>query len=265
MNDPKTTKDFGPIHDDYCFFQSHSTEAAQDRAQYLTELAAINRQQSEFTVLDFGCGDGEFSAPFLAQAAFPSKTLRLALVEPVGPNLVKAVDHLSSYTMHPIASWTELPDNYVNQEDLVLANHVLYYVPDLTATTQALVRALRAGGRWLTSMAGRENLLIQIWFACFDMIGEPLPFWVAANFATILDQQTVPYKKYLVRYRLAFEDTERHRRSILRFLLGDHFAKVPLRDALELFSAYTAQGKIDTEVWHHHFVVTGMSRENTGS
>jgi ubiquinone/menaquinone biosynthesis C-methylase UbiE len=76
-------KDFGPIADDYDFFECHATEAEQDARAYLAAIADAVPREGPIRLLDFGCGAGTFTSRFLTMAGWPGERLRLTLVEPV--------------------------------------------------------------------------------------------------------------------------------------------------------------------------------------
>ena len=94
-------KDFGPIADDYAFFESHATEAEQDARAYLEHLGEIVPAEGTLRMLDFGCGSGTFTARFLKQAGWPPERLRLTLVEPVESARRQAVARLAGFTEAP--------------------------------------------------------------------------------------------------------------------------------------------------------------------
>src|SRR5581483_5230206 len=96
-------KDFGPIADDYAFFQTHATEAEQDARAYVERLAGVVPVKGPIRLLDFGCGSGTFTEQFLRLAAWPPARLRLTLVEPVEAVRRQAVARLAAYTDHPVA------------------------------------------------------------------------------------------------------------------------------------------------------------------
>jgi SAM-dependent methyltransferase len=76
-------KDFGPIADDYAFFENHATEAEQDARAYLDRLRDVVPSEGVLRMLDFGCGTGTFTAQFLQRAGWPPERLQLTLVDPV--------------------------------------------------------------------------------------------------------------------------------------------------------------------------------------
>ncbi len=61
-------KDFAPIADDYAFFETHATEAANDSEAYVQRLAGSVPAAGPIRLLDFGCGSGTFTANFLSRA-----------------------------------------------------------------------------------------------------------------------------------------------------------------------------------------------------
>src|SRR5215475_2884278 len=94
-------KDFGPIADDYAFFETHATEPENDARAYVENLAGLVPKEGPICLLDFGCGSGNFTARFLQEAGWPPARLRLTLVEPVESARRQAVARLAHYTEHP--------------------------------------------------------------------------------------------------------------------------------------------------------------------
>src|SRR5262245_54817236 len=139
-------KDFGPIADDYAFFETHATEAEHDARAYVERLAGIVPAGNTIRLLDFGCGSGTFTARFLQQAGWPRARLRLTLVEPVESVRRQAVARLSGYTEHPVVDAATLPGGALASCEVVLANHVLYYVPELRSHLAGLIGALSPAG-----------------------------------------------------------------------------------------------------------------------
>src|SRR5262249_42604074 len=117
-------KDFGPIADDYAFFEIHSTEAEQDARTHVDCLVGIVPAEETIRLLDFGCGSGTFTARFLDQAGWPPARVRLTLVEPAEGQRRRAVARLAGHTVHPVVDAATLPDGIAASFDVVLANHV---------------------------------------------------------------------------------------------------------------------------------------------
>lgn len=251
----RTTKDFASLRDDYAFFESHATEAEADLRGYQSSFPAVRHRSGLVRMLDFGCGSGSFSQRLLEQLAIPPERLRLALVEPVAAYQQEALQRLASFTRQPVETWAELPSNLPSQFDLILANHVFYYVPDLETVVPRLLDALAPSGLLLTAMAGQRNTLIQFWNRCFAMIGRPVPYHTAEDFEAVLSRNPRPFWKQDIHYVLSFSDTEAHRLKILRFLLGNYFNAGPRQAMLNLFEPFTRGGTIVIPIVHEQYVI----------
>src|SRR5262245_34746505 len=133
-------KDFGPIADDYAFFENHTTEAEQDARTYVEQLQEIvPADGTTLRMLDFGCGTGTFTARFLKQADWPRDRLQLTLGEPVESARRQAVARLADFTNTPAAESATLPSELSAGFDIILANHVFYYVPELQSRLATLI------------------------------------------------------------------------------------------------------------------------------
>src|SRR5215813_5071187 len=104
-----SSKNFGPIRDDYLFFEEHATEAAEDLHAYMLHVHALVTQSGPIRMLDFGSGSGRFAGQFLALARFPRERLWLSLVEPEEGYRRQALAHLQPFTAHPVQAWPVLP------------------------------------------------------------------------------------------------------------------------------------------------------------
>src|SRR5262249_54445004 len=239
-----SSKNFGPIRDDYLFFEEHATEAAEDLRAYLPHVHALATESGPIRMLDFGSGSGRFSCQFLALARFPQERLWLSLVEPEEGYRQRAIEQLQPFTAHPVQAWPALLPDLAAHFELVLANHVFYYVPKLDEVLAGILRALTPSGLFLTAMAGQRNILIQFWNSCFALIGKPVPFHTAEDLEVTLAQQGEVYRKQEIQYELVFPDAEENRVKILRFLLGSYFAEVPRQAMVDLFTPYAHAGRI---------------------
>src|SRR5262245_58333469 len=231
-------KDFGPIADDYAFFEEYSTEGEQDARAYVERLAGIVPAEGMIRLLDFGCGSGTFTARFLNQAGWPPARLRLTLVEPVESARRQAVARLARHTEHPVADSAALPGDVIASFDVVLANHALYYVPELQNQLAGLIGALTPSGVFVTAIAGRTNALIEFWKAGFGLLGREIPYNLAEDVEAALRELKAEYQKQQVAYEVTFADTEENRMRILRFLLAEHLAQMSHRPLLDLFDQY---------------------------
>jgi SAM-dependent methyltransferase len=250
-----SSKHFGPIRDDYAFFLQHSTEAEADLHAYVPHLQGLSMADAPIRMLDFGCGDGGFTAAFLVRSGWPPERVWLSLVEPDATYRQQAVERLQACTPHTVQAWPEPPPYLLACFDVILANHVLYFVPDLTGTLWAILRALATPGLFLTAMAGRANGLAQFCYRCFDLLGKAFPFWICEDFEAALASLGEAYSAEDVHYELAFADAEEHRLSIGRFLMGSDYDAVPRQAILEGFDRYSCAGKVAMPIMHKHFLV----------
>ena len=145
-------KDFGLIEGDYDFFMETSTEAECDLEAYRPYVDALSAKEGPIRMLDFGCGGGDFPEKFLDQAAWPAERPTLGLVEPVETQRHHAAERLGRFTRSPIQQWPFMPAEPIGPFDLILSNHVFYYVTDLDGEVARLRDALAPGGLFLIAL-----------------------------------------------------------------------------------------------------------------
>ena len=253
-------KDFGPIADDYAFFETHATEAANDAEAYVKRLEGSVPVAGPIRLLDFGCGSGTFTARLLDQAGLPPGRLRMTLVEPVESARRQAVARTAGFSDHPAVESATLPGGTTSSFEVVLANHSLYYVPGLASQLAGLIDALSPAGVFMTAIASRANALIEFWIVGFGLIGREIPYNTAEDVEAGLAQSGAVYAKRQVPYELAFPDTEENRMRIIRFLLAEHLAQMPRQPLLDLFDRYAHSGQIKIETVSDHFTVRSRPR-----
>ncbi|MEI2608024.1 MAG: methyltransferase domain-containing protein [Candidatus Promineifilaceae bacterium] len=99
-------------------------------------------------VLDVGCGSGIYRQPTQQRApTYLAGDLSLGMLQslpPATPRLNLDVQHL------PLAA---------NSVDVILANHMLYHVPDQAAAAAHFARVLKPGGYLLAATNSRDNRL----------------------------------------------------------------------------------------------------------
>ncbi|MBN9519404.1 methyltransferase domain-containing protein [bacterium] len=248
-------KDFGPIADDYAFFEAHATEAEEDARVYVRRLAGVVPADGPVRLLDFGCGSGTFTARLLGVAGWPPARLRLTLVEPVDAARQQAVARLAGTTAHPVTAAAALPDGTAGGFDAVLANHSLYYVPELPVRVAALAGAVAPGGAFVTAVAPRANVLVGFWIAAFRTLGMEVPYHTSEDVAAALRAAGAGYETESVAYEWAFPDTAENRWRILRFLLADYLDRLAPGPLLALFDPYADTGRIRIHTASDHYTV----------
>ena len=254
MNNP--AKDFGQIASEYAFFEEHSTEAQADIRAYREHIATIKPSAGTVNMLDFGCGSGTFTMRFLQHAGWSSEHLHLTLVEPAESQRRKAVTRLAPLVESLTAS-ASLPSALDHSFDLVLANHVFYYVPDVRDTLSRLISALTPGGVLLLAIASRTNLLVDLSIACFRLLGREIPYKSSEDVEPALRALSVDYAKQQVPYEVSFSDTEENRARILRFLLADHLTPSSSATLLDWFDRYSHDGRIEIRTETDHYTLRG--------
>jgi len=247
-------KDFGAIADDYVFFETHATEPERAAQAYAKQLASF-ASNGMIRVLDFGCGSGNFTMRLLNLLNWPPERLQLTLVEPADSVRQLAVERLKKFTAAPIADSAQLPSGLNCGFDLVLANHVLYYVPDLASHLRQLIDSLAPSGVFLTAIAARSNALIQFWLTGFQLLGQEVPYHVSEDVDAALREIGANYQREAVPYELTFPDTEENRMRIIRFLLAEHLADMPLAPLMEIFDKYNRAGMIEMKTASEHYRV----------
>jgi SAM-dependent methyltransferase len=255
MGRVESSKNFASIHNDYTFFQEHSTEAEQDLRSHLRYLLPLVKSGKKIRLLDFGCGDGLFSVRLLSRAGFDPHRLILSLVEPDSGYLRQAISRTQAFSIASASAWPSLPPEQQNSFDLVLANHVFYYVNDLEVTLRQILKALSVGGLFLMSMGGRENVLCQIVDRSFASIRKPMPYQLSENLERTLADMGKEFQKHRVNYEVIFPDLEENRLGMLRFMLGEHFSRMDQGEILKLFDPYAAAGHILIQTYHYQFVI----------
>jgi SAM-dependent methyltransferase len=245
-------KDFGSIESDYAFFMAHATEAERDAAEYARELASFAQGQESIRLLDFGCGTGDFTQRLVSALSWPPQVLEITLVEPVRHQREEAIRRLATFSRHAIEGLERLPAANEPRFDLVLSNHVVYYVDDLGDTLRRMIDLLRPGGRMLLAIAGWDNPLLQLWKIGFAMLGRPVPYYTAEDVEATLSRQGASFRKSTARYQLRFPDTEENRLKVLRFLFGDYLQEITPQRLLGEWDRYVhgSHVEVNTESWH---------------
>ena len=258
------SKDFDGIADDYMFFERHASEAYEDARAYLGELAEVSAASGAIRMLDFGCGSGAFTARLLELAGWPRDRVHLALVDPAETVRGQAAARLAPFTAAPIVESRGVPADSGEGFDVVLSNHALYYVSDLEPTLSRLIEALAPRGLRLGAIAARTNALIAFWIAGFELLGREVPYNTSEDVESALQAMGVAYQKHTVAYQLTFPDTTENRMRIIRFLLADHLAHMPLAPLLQMFDRHARAGRIEIHTDSDHFTLRACRGSSPG-
>lgn len=158
------------------------------------------------------------------------------------------------FTGRRLVILAELPEFLMHTFDLVLSNHVLYFVPDLAHTLELLVRHCSANGRILIAMAGNSNFLIRLWDHGYPLIGETTPYYRAEDLENLLEKKGMNYYRETIPFSITFPDSRGNRLKILRFMFRDHLPNFPLEPLLHFFDRYAEAGDIRILTEHYFYV-----------
>jgi SAM-dependent methyltransferase len=247
-------KDFDKIQEDYQFFLLHSTEAQADVAFYFQQLKVLASKLSPLRILDFGCGNGDLLKALLEKANLNPGHLQLHLVEIAREARHAAVRKLQPYSVHPIRHAARLADD-LQDVDLIIANHVLYYLDDLQEIIGKLHHILSPDGRLMIAMSGLENFLVSIWQTAFSSIQMSIPYRVAEDVEATFQELKMLYSKHEIHYEIRFPDSTESRLQILYFLLADFLSEMNSEYLLTLFDPYLKGGHIEIKTGHLMYII----------
>ncbi|MBI1247600.1 methyltransferase domain-containing protein [bacterium] len=248
-------KDFGSIETDYEFFMAQSTEAESDIEQYVRHLSRFDAGRTSIRWLDFGCGNGEFTQRLLSRLHWSPALLQLTLMEPVRHQRQLAARRLAGFSRRKVETWDQFPDSDEQKFDLIISNHVLYYVDNLQETVQQMARRIALGGKVLLAMASWENELLKIWKAGFGLLGIPVPYYTAEDVEAAWRDLGFQVNKTHSDFELRFPDSEENRLKILRFLLGEYLPRIPIGELLNMLDRYVDGDEFLMETFSESFVI----------
>jgi ubiquinone/menaquinone biosynthesis C-methylase UbiE len=248
-------KDFDKIASEFAFLWQHVTGAQEKARAYEEHLATVKPADGIVNMLDFGCGSGAFAEQFLEHHGWPPEQLRLTLVDTAESMRHEAVARLARFTTSPLVESSALPLALDKRFDIVLANHVLYYVPDLEGALRQLIAALTPTGVFLVAIAARTNVLRELLTAAFELLGREVPYNTPDDIEIALHAVNANYETYQVPYELSFPDSVENRMHIIRFLVAEHLAQIPQQPLLEWFDQFSHAGRIEIRTKNDHYVL----------
>lgn len=255
MKTEHSKKEFDGIKEEYDFFERHSTEAAEGVKAIASYLIPIAESARPISLLDFGCGPGNFTEDLLAKVGFNPLVLKISLVEPEAGYLKATQDRLNKFTTQSINAWDYLHNVTGRPFDLIISNHVMYYVKNMRATVEDLVLICNSKGKILITMATEENGLIKCGMQCFELLKQEIPFHLAADLEQALDEIGIQRKREVVRSRLFFPDSKGNRIMVLRFLLADFYDAKLTDEMISAFDTYKEGSNIHMPLDFYLYVI----------
>lgn len=252
----ESRKSFEGIHEDYAFVMAHSGEPRACREALLAEAAKVTSRAPTPRWLDFGCGGGEFLGGLLDGWPGDLTAVDLALVD-VDPGYLDTACDLAKTRCRSVHGASHLDGLPPGGFDLITSNHVLYYVPDLSATLNGLHQRLNAGGRAALVLGEQDNLLIRLWLDAFSAANIPLPYLHAGHVEETLKALHITYEREALKYLVQFPDTRENRQKTLRFLFKEWVETLGEENLLSLMDTYSRSGDIIMENTDVLFRVSG--------
>jgi trans-aconitate 2-methyltransferase len=234
-----TKKDFGSILTDYEFFMANSNEAEMGALRLSQVITSLKLK--DFNLLDFGAGNGAFTKTLVDKLSYKPKNLNL--VEPV-INCLEASREIEFPVSKVIRNLELKPTPAHNKVDIIISNHVLYYVNDLQNTTAQISESLKKNGIILITMANSNNDLISFWEDSFNSIGMDIPYNLQHDVIKAFENLGYSVRKTEVQAKLTFPDIEQHRQKIARFLIGDYYSKINSSTIHSLFDRHSNNGQV---------------------
>lgn len=253
----ETKKSFAGIIPDYTFFVAHSTEALETKKALLDQIAKWRLAPADpISLLDFGCGDGELLEHLVTHSPqLTGKALALTLIEPVEISREIAIARLNAQSLVSLFAAKKLPKRLSESFHLIIANHTLYYVPDLTQTVARLLATLRSDGLFLVTLASDKDALVQYWYNQFRRLGMKVPYNVHSDLVQVLKSIGASYRIQEIPSQLDFEDTTENRTKIAHFLLGEYLEKAGTA-ALTYFDRYLHHKRISMPEYGDLFIIS---------
>jgi SAM-dependent methyltransferase len=250
---PCVPVDYGEVRGDFEYFLARSTETAAQIAALRPHLERQVPRTGRLRMLDFGCGAGLFTERLLRESGLGRERIELSLVEPVAAQLREAHERLEPWVVHVDTLAPDLASD--GSFDLILANHSLYYVPDLDATAAGLLRLLAPRGRLIAALLDRRNALARLWRDGFAQAGMPFPCPLAEDAEAAFRRLGPQARRETIRYTVTLPDQPTARRRVLRFLLGPEAVLRLPGSAESLFEPFTRDGRILIETTYPHLIV----------
>jgi len=223
MKTEHSRKEFTEIKEEYNFFERHSTEAAEGIKAMAKHLIPFAKSQRSVSLLDFGCGPGNYIEELLTKVGFEPSNLEISLVEPVAEYLKATQAKLREYSTQAINTWDYLHNVANHKFDVTISNHVMYYVEDLCETIKGLISRCNNEGKILITMAAEDNGLIVCGLQCVELLNQKIPFHLATDFEQTLNDLDIKRRREIVHSHLDFPDSKENRIEILKFLLADFY------------------------------------------
>lgn len=238
-------KEFSDILSDYDFFKTNCNEDENMLSIFVREIMSFVELNSfKFTnenglkLLDFGSGDGKFLESLIKNKVIPNIfNSEFSLVEPDAIYRLEALKRLGHYTRSPIVMLDKNLSlmSHLHKFDLILANHVLYYVDDFKSTMDAFFECKSSNGKLIISMSEKRHALCHLLQEFCNLNEVEYPYYVASDLLNYLDKNSIQYKSKHVLSELRFKNSVENLDKIVRFILSNKYAHLKSESILKQF------------------------------
>lgn len=235
-------KDFEAILSDYEFFCAHSNEKKAN-LEILSRFIKERSWGKKVRILDFGCGPGDFLFDLVELSMDSKQALEINLVEPSSVYRKKAKKVFLKRRNVEINDWKEFDSTRKGRYDLIIANHVLYYVKDKAKLLESFSRAAHSETLILVTLSGARNGLNALTRYANELAGIELPYRTFEEFEGYLRSEKINHDQHPMNAELRFVDTAENRAKIVRFVLGQSATLV-----LGTVSAFLDHYKVGKEI-----------------
>lgn len=249
---PETKKDFAPIVDAYDFFRKNSNEYDANKTVLIEQLNPLLKEN--MSILDFGGGNGELLHDIYQKTNLHKCKPRLSLIEPVSEYQQTATKKFKSTDASFVIyeSLEKCPDKSI---DVLLVNHVLYYVKDLESVILNLLQKLSPNGSLFVILANENNALIKLWEKFFSKMEMKIPYFLTKDLRLIARNKPIKYNETANIHSLfKFENTKENRSKVARFLLGEYANKISDEVIQENLAQYQKGSEVELPLEDSLFV-----------
>jgi len=219
------TNQFQAVEDDFAFFLEHTDEIAREIPLYRESLLAL-LPPAGARMMEYGPGTGSMLKNILSGPGLENLLPRLeaVLAEPSPAFREQCRLNLSGLGLKRleifpfVADYLETPDAE-HSLDLILTNHVFYYVDVFPAEFALLLKALKPGGHIVGALGDPGHPLLKVYEANWDKWGVVKHRRHPSEILQAFRASGLNIETRLVSSALEFPDTPENRLKMHRFLL----------------------------------------------
>lgn len=231
-------KDFGKIENEYDFFVRNCDEQINNLRDLRDILNGLT-DKDNISILDYGGGDGDFLSKLINKSASYNEIIML---EPCSNYKKCAINNLNPHKVSFVKRLKDVPTNL--KFDLIIANHVLYYVNDLSKTIFSLTKLLNTDGKLVINLANKNNETAAMTHFFFSKINKPNPFYFFEDVECYCSNRNIKQISKISNSTLKFEISDNNIISIAKFIFGDYYKQFKEHELIEYMKRFKDGGFI---------------------